>query len=159
MWNERESDLPRAVSKLLERNGELLMPSAGTSMFPLIKEGDICRFVVLQDEILRKGDILLVASEGKLIGHRLIRIDGQGEERRFVCKGDSNLQPDQPALRGQVLGTLAAIRKGRSSIEANRGLTRLWGAALLAIPGLSRGIRLYLRMRRGVRINEKRREA
>lgn len=148
--------------RLIREKGELEIPSRGVSMFPLIREGDRCRFVPLT-EAPRLGDILLVAEAGgRLVGHRLVRIAGAGEEVLYICKGDSNVNPDAPAVAGQIIGKLADIRRGRSarsavqadkgmarfSVQADKGMARWWGRLLVRWPGLSRLVRGYLRAER-----------
>lgn len=139
------------IARLIQENGELEIPSSGTSMRPLIREGDRCRFVPLTGSP-RLGDILLVAgADGRLVGHRLIRVTGEGAAVRYICKGDSNVNPDAPAGPHQVIGTLTDIRKIRSVYHADEGAARLWGRLLVRWPGLSRIIRFYLRVERRMR--------
>lgn len=134
--------------RLIREKGELEIPSRGVSMFPLIREGDRCRFLPLT-EAPHLGDILLVAEAGgRLVGHRLIRIAGAGEEALYICKGDSNVNPDAPAVAGQIIGKLTDIRRGRATLRADQGLARWWGRLLVRWPGLSRMVRGYLRAER-----------
>lgn len=138
----------QAIARLIRQIGELEIPSSGTSMRPLIREGDRCRFVPLTGRP-SLGDILLVAEpDGRLVGHRLIRVAKAGEETLYICKGDSNLNPDAPARAGQILGKMTDIRKRRFVLHADQGLARWWGRLLVRRPGLSRLVRLYVRAER-----------
>ena len=141
----------QAIARLIREIGELEIPSSGTSMRPLIREGDRCRFVPLSGQP-SPGDILLVAEpDGRLVGHRLIRVAEAGEETLYICKGDSNINPDAPARTNQIIGKMTDIRKRRFVMHADQGLARWWGRLLVRWPGLSRLIRQYLRAERRLR--------
>ena len=141
----------QAIARLIREIGELEIPSSGTSMRPLIREGDRCRFVPLSGHP-SPGDILLVAEpDGRLVGHRLIRVAETGEETVYICKGDSNINPDAPARTNQIIGKMTDIRKRRFVMHADQGLARWWGRLLVRWPGLSRLIRQYLRAERRLR--------
>lgn len=141
----------QAIAKLIREIGELEIPASGTSMRPLIREGDRCRFVPLAGPP-SLGDILLVAeADGRLVGHRLIRVAGEGEGKLYICKGDSNLHPDTPARADRIIGKLTDIRKPRFVVQGDKGFARWWGRLLVRRPGLSRLIRLYLRVERRLR--------
>jgi signal peptidase I len=141
----------QAIARLIREIGELEIPSSGTSMRPLIREGDRCRFVPLAGRP-SLGDILLVAeADGRLVGHRLIRVAEAGEETLYICKGDSNLNPDAPARANQIIGKMTDIRKRRFVMRADQGLARWWGRLLVRRPGLSRLIRQYVRAERRLR--------
>ncbi|MDF2939092.1 MAG: hypothetical protein K0Q90_4465 [Paenibacillaceae bacterium] len=140
-----------AIARLIRGNGGLEIPSSGTSMRPLIRKGDRCRFVPLTGAPCL-GDILLVAgADGRLVGHRLVRVDGTGEASLYICKGDSNIHADAPVKLNQILGKLTEIRKIRFVVQADGGLARWWGWLLVRWPGLSRVTRFYLRAERRLR--------
>ena len=52
------------------------------------------------------GDIIEYSIENKVIIHRVVNIiEGSGEQRTFITKGDSNNAPDaNPVEESQVLG-------------------------------------------------------
>lgn len=137
--------LASIIGRMIQRNGQIDIPSSGKSMMPLIREGNVCRFVAVQISELRRGDILLYAAEdGELVGHRLIRVEEQDGEKRFICKGDSNLRPDPPLLPNRVLGKLVSVKKARYTIEVGKGIAWWWGQWLVHMPWLSWFIRLGL---------------
>ncbi len=122
------------------------IPSIGYSMFPTIRQGDVCQFAPIDDQLL-VGDILLFQSdEGTLIGHRLIRIIRSQDDTNFECKGDTNKYPDLIVTRDQLLGKLDMIRRtnrrGKSiTIQANYYAFRAWGKVMLRLPFLSSSLR------------------
>ncbi len=101
-------------------------------MFPLIRQGSICRFEPVSPEDAAIGDILLFEDEQSgLIGHRLLRRERIGGEEVYICKGDSNRYPDAPVPKERVLGKLAQIRKGSSSRAADSYALRIWGKLMV----------------------------
>jgi signal peptidase len=135
------------IRRQLSDFGFVNIPSSGYSMFPSIRPGDVCQFSPIDQEQLQIGDILLFVNvEGKLIGHRLIRMTGSNEATIFECKGDTNNYPDMTVARDRMLGKLAMIRrvnrKGKSiTIPANHYLFSAWGKVMLRLPILSSSLR------------------
>jgi signal peptidase len=135
------------IRRQLNEFGFVDIPSSGYSMFPSIRPGDVCQFRPVVQEQLMIGDVLLfVNEEGKLIGHRLIRITGSEAGMIFECKGDTNNYPDLTVTSDRMLGKLAMIRrvnsKGKSiTIPANHYLFSAWGKVMLRLPILSSSLR------------------
>ncbi len=130
----------RSIRRTIRKNGWLEIPARGTSMFPLIREGDVCHFYLVQEEQIKRGDVLLFYSEsGHLVAHRLMAILEDGENgRRYVCKGDSNLGRDEPVGFERVLGVLLSIRRnGNRVIRPNSRPAVLWSRAVMAVPVIS----------------------
>ena len=79
------------------------------SMKPYIKRGDIVLVKKIKQEKMKDicvGDIIEYSIENKVIIHRVVNIiEGSGEQRTFITKGDSNNAPDaNPVEESQVLG-------------------------------------------------------
>ncbi len=135
------------ILRQLEEFGFVDIPSSGYSMFPTIRPGDVCQFSPIHNDQLLIGDIVLFLNEeGKLIGHRLIRITGSHDKTIFECKGDTNQYPDLIVTRDRLLGKLATIRrvnrKGKSiTILANQYIFTAWGKVMLRLPILSSSLR------------------
>lgn len=137
------------IRKTLSRNGYVDIPSSGYSMFPLIREGNVCRFVPFDERRARRGDILLFLTDrGELVGHRYIRGEVRETRMLYVCKGDSNMRTDAPVQADRVVAKLAHIKKKRYVLQADRGIALLAGRMLTHLPFLSKGIQLYLRYTR-----------
>lgn len=135
------------IRRQLNEFGFVDIPSSGYSMFPSIRPGDVCQFGPVVQEQLMIGDVLLfVNEEGKLIGHRLIRMTLSEDGMIFECKGDTNNYPDLTVTSDRMLGKLAMIRrvnsKGKSiTIPANHYLFSAWGKVMLRLPILSSSLR------------------
>src|SRR5690348_6798907 len=57
--------------KAAESTGEVEITSSGNSMYPIIRDGDVCIFTPVSHLELNRGDIILfVDADGALIGHR-----------------------------------------------------------------------------------------
>lgn len=140
------------VRRALELKGRVEIPSRGTSMLPLIREGSVCTFVPVAAADLGRGDIVLFeGEEGGLIAHRLIRREGAGAQAPLLCKGDANIGFDPPVPAAKVLARLETIsRGGRVSSRLSPGF-RIWGRIMTAFPALSRGFRLASRYARRLR--------
>jgi signal peptidase len=123
------------------------IPSSGYSMFPSIRSGDVCQFGPTIRESLMIGDVLLfINEEGRLIGHRLLRVFSNDNGLFLECKGDTNNYPDQIIPMERLLGKLVLIRrvnsKGKSiTIPANGYLFSAWGKVMLRLPFLSSSLR------------------
>ncbi|MCY9593174.1 peptidase S24 [Paenibacillus chitinolyticus] len=140
------------VRRALELKGRVEIPSRGTSMRPLIREGSVCAFVPVAAADLRRGDIVLFeGEEGGLIAHRLIRRGEEGPQAPLLCKGDANIGFDPLVPAAKVLARLETIsRDGRVSSRLSPGF-RIWGRIMTAFPALSRGFRLASRVARRLR--------
>ncbi|MFC0216446.1 hypothetical protein ACFFK0_29035 [Paenibacillus chartarius] len=125
-----------AAAELLHRKGWIELPAQGTSMFPLICEGDICRFAACGPGELERGDVVLYSSaSGRLVAHRLLRVESG--RLLLVCKGDTNLGCDEPVAPEQLLGKLVRINKRRLRLLADGTAVRWWGLTVMAVPQLS----------------------
>lgn len=117
-------------------------------MFPLIREGDICRFQYCDSSQLSKGDIVLFhSSSGILVAHRLKQIQIVNNLTFYIFKGDSNLGMDKPISQERILGKLVWIQKGRSMLHMTSVTAYVWNKMILSLPILSQLLRMYLNRR------------
>lgn len=143
----RDEGYAKLVQRRLQRDGSVEIPSSGFSMFPLIRTGDLCRFVPVRGNMLKPGAVVLFADrEGRLIGHRLLRIEQESGKPRYILKGDANLLPDEAVEAEQLLGMLASITRdagnGKPRTTPADSLSRkLWGAVVRRVPGVSAMLR------------------
>jgi len=129
----------------LAKDGSLDLPSTGDSMFPYIKQGDVCRFTTCDPSRLKKGDIVLFWNlAGKLVAHRFHHYVKDKEEIFYVFKGDTNLGFDQPINKERILGKLLLIKRGKRRIYNENFVSILWGNIILSRPIFSGILRDYL---------------
>ncbi|MEI4828881.1 hypothetical protein WAX78_15420 [Bacillus sp. FJAT-53711] len=149
-----ERSLPLSgIKYLLQKQGWVDIPSSGVSMYPLIKEGDICRFIPLGSEELKKGEVVLfVSNQGQLIGHRYYENFVENGVLYYVCKGDTNISVDSPVQISQLIGKLVCIKKKKFQLNSKGFIAQLWGGIVLTFPSLPRGCKKYLNLRKRLRI-------
>ncbi|TLS49387.1 hypothetical protein FE782_25040 [Paenibacillus antri] len=142
----------RSIAELLaaslRKGGWLDLPAQGRSMFPLIRQGDSCRFIPCPAPSLRRGDVVLYYAETEqLVAHRLLKVESANGERLYLFKGDANLSCDPPVREERILGKLASVRKrGRKrGIEAGGFAFRAWSLLVLSLPFLSRALNRFAR--------------
>jgi signal peptidase I len=129
----------------IQKDGWLELPSFGDSMYPFIKQGNICRFVSCETKQLKKGDVILFYSHtGQLIAHRLVSIITKENKLLFLLKGDTNLGFDQLIGREQILGKLVTIQKQHKTVNPEHQMARLWGKIILSYPVIPGILRKYL---------------
>lgn len=67
---------------------------ASNSMQPVYSRGDIVIYQECKLSEISVGDILVFKRGNRIITHRVVEIRGEGEDRRFIVKGDNNLTAD-----------------------------------------------------------------
>ncbi len=106
--------------KHLDISGTFEMTGKGTSMFPLITEGERCVFKSVSGQLLTPGKIYLYADDqGRFVVHRLIYEKQSG----LYLKGDANLGMDPPVKADQVIGELIKVKKHSKWVSPNE---RMW---------------------------------
>ncbi|MFD1674323.1 signal peptidase I [Alicyclobacillus fodiniaquatilis] len=134
------------MKRHIQTRGWLDVPAQGVSMFPWIREGDICRFTYVKQLLdIQPGDVLLFHTEsGHLVGHRVRKMETVNQKVVFICKGDSNLQNDAPVYEDQVIGRLAYVRKPKMVLQMDGWIADLWKRFVNLTPHPSRILRWYL---------------
>lgn len=142
LYNVETVDLLRYS---LKKNEWIDLPAYGNSMYPIIKEGNVCRFIICDPLTLQKGDIILFhALSGQLVAHRFIEKILLQDSLLYRIKGDTNLGFDQPIRQEQILGKLLYIKKGNTVLYAFHFSMYIWGEIILYLPFLSKILRKYL---------------
>lgn len=145
MQQPRSDAMFQLLTRIMKRDGSVVMPAKGSSMYPIIREGNLCRFRPVETQRLAIGDIILFSSDsGQLIAHRLLSVRRSEDQLLYICKGDTNLGCDAPIRREQMIGVLFSIKKARKELLMSDRLVSLWTKAVVAMPFLSRGLNRYL---------------
>jgi signal peptidase I len=117
-------------SELLGQGLGLRCCTFGSSMFPLIKTGNIVEAETVGLEDLRVGDIVLYkTSKSTMVAHRLLKMTSQRDARILITKGDSVPWWVLEYVKDdQILGRLVSITwKNGVRIKLNGGLGRYLG--------------------------------
>jgi len=110
-----------ALSAWSKARAEHVIPITGTSMLPLIRDGD--RLVVAHGWAkVRRGDVIVFRKGASLIAHRVLRIRPGDGGPIFITKGDNAPQCDLPLKAEEIVGRVRAIRRNgrRMSLDTSR---------------------------------------
>lgn len=132
------------LKAIIEKKGYVHIPSEGFSMYPCIRQNDLCTFE--KASIFKKGEIgLFHTKDGQLIAHRLIKTMYKNEKLHYIFKGDTNLYCDEPIVREQVIGKLTAIsRKNQKKVYMATPFDYIWCWLMLFFPFSSRFLTKYI---------------
>jgi len=101
-------------SDILNSENDILVNSAGFSMFPILKAGDKLIVQKAEPQSLKKGDIIACTINQKIIGHRFISIKNSQGTFEFITKGDNSAKPDLPFNSTAIIGKIRGFnRKGK----------------------------------------------
>ena len=133
------------IANVLIKYGTIDLPSTGTSMYPLIRQGDICSFRACDPFVLKRGDIVLFFTEsGQLVAHRFYKLEFNNGKYSFFLKGDTNLGSDEPVTEHQIIGKLTLIKRKNKILSTTSLTVNLWSKLILLIPTFSHWLRAYL---------------
>ena len=105
-----------SYEEALEKTPFLIVNTIGTSMLPLIKEGENQVKLIKVNRSLTKGDVLLYKrSDGTYVLHRLIRIKRSG----LVMCGDNHAHLEKGVKQEQVIAIMDGFFKGEEYIDIN----------------------------------------
>lgn len=124
--------------ELLGNGRKLRFQARGNSMWPLIRSGDWLDVQPVPGESLRRGDILLCSPEpGKLVAHRLVKIQAGTAGKIYHTRGDAARRPGETLSARDVLGLVVAIRRQGRVIRAD---SLAWKLGRLLVYGVPRWI-------------------
>lgn len=135
-------------AEVLRSGRALRFRANGSSMAPLVRDGDVVLVRPVGPRLVRTGDVVLCipgAGPSGVLVHRVIGTDASRERCRFTIQGDAVPQPDGTIPAAQVYGRVVTIERGGVPIELDRPVMRLlgWLAVLRSRWNLARGGRLW----------------
>jgi len=134
----------RLSAEILRSGRALRFRAHGGSMWPLVRDGDVLLVQPVDPAAVRTGDVVLCGNRsGRVVAHRVVRIEDSPDGRRFTVQGDAVAQPDGKFPPAQLYGRVAAIERGAARIAMDRPVMKLLGraAALRSARSLGRGLR------------------
>ena len=118
------SEFEELAAQLLGAGHAMRFRARGSSMYPLVRDGDVLDVHPVDDGTIDVDDIVLYLSSGNgIIVHRVVGVSGQGDKISLRVKGDSVGKADPEVRECQVLGRVVSIeRRGRKTPP----VPRLW---------------------------------
>ncbi len=107
---------------LLEKNDKCTLKVSGTSMFPVIKDGETVEVISCGNYMV--GDILVYEYKNEgLIAHRLLKI----QNNHYFCKGDNSFRLEDISPE-QIIGKIEIcdVNNTPEFIEASYSISRLF---------------------------------
>ncbi|MBO5939449.1 MAG: S24/S26 family peptidase [Clostridia bacterium] len=110
------SDAIGVIEEVLESGGEFLLSPKGTSMLPLIVQGEDRVVLKKYGSVSpKKYDIAFYRrANGAFVLHRILKIKKDGT---FVMCGDNQTQLEYGILPEQLIGYVSLIHKGERTID------------------------------------------
>jgi signal peptidase I len=106
------SEFEPTLRALLSAGHEARFRASGDSMYPSICNGDYLHIVPCGTSELRRGDVVLTATERGLTAHRIVRIRERDSGVQVITRGDNALRSDRPVEGEQILGRVVHIDQG-----------------------------------------------
>lgn len=123
----RNSELFDRISiDLLQAGYPLRFTAQGTSMKPLIRDGDIVLVEPINQKKVKPSEIVLfINNQEKLVLHRVIqkwKIDGKFQ---YLLKGDQVRSPDGIFEHSKIFGRLVGLERAEKKITINEPIFKL----------------------------------
>lgn len=102
----------------------------GTSMFPLIRNGD--RLLVQHGDVgVQRGDVVVFRRDAALIAHRVMKITFVESSRLLVTKGDNAGAFDAPIPDHQIVGKVLGIERDKKYMSLDTTAWKILGASIV----------------------------
>ncbi len=140
-----------------EANKEISLTVKGSSMEPLLKEGDAVTVCLIQPDQIKKGDMIAFRQNGCVIIHRLLKKRKNGDTWLYCQKGD-NLNGWGWIPEDSIIGKVTALRRSSGRVAEMKGfhwqrinfVMGIWGGAYIFLYECLRGAkRALLRKKAG----------
>jgi len=113
----RQRTAVKLAREELAQGSPIRLRVSGSSMAPLIEQGDVVLVRHVNFGDLRRGDLILVEQGGAFLTHRLVAADAHGVR----TKGDNASHADLPVVPQDVLGRVVGVEKSGRTIELDGG--------------------------------------
>jgi signal peptidase I len=123
--NDTYTILKELGFSLLAEGKTIRAKAEGYSMYPFISPGStVLLGPVNEGATLVPGEIIAWKSESGFVLHRLTGMIKNGNEVRYITRGDSCLQEDQPLSREQITGRVLMIEDKKGKTREGSSLIR-----------------------------------
>ena len=129
-WSLESREFGVLATQILRERGELRFRASGSSMCPIIHDGDLIHVRSIRGAEVRVGDVVLCFVDGRrLLAHRVVKVI-RDRARTVVCtRGDARAVSDGPVPAEQVLGRVVFLERQGRGIALDRGPMRWLGWA------------------------------
>jgi len=133
---QRDDLLLELVCDLLRQQRDASFLARGSSMHPLLRDGDKVTVAPRPTRALRRGMVVLYLAplpdggQGMVI-HRFL---GRNADGTCILQGDACPLPDPPVKDEQIIGIITAVQRGSWHISMNSWLGRLLLARSASLP-------------------------
>ncbi len=118
-----------SYEQALEEKGYFAVPPVGTSMLPLLREGEDVAVIRPCKEVRLLDVILYRRADGTTVLHRVVGV----RNGSYVLRGDNQVKNEYGVTDGQIIGRLSAFyRKGRAR-DMRELPVRVYGAVWWAV--------------------------
>lgn len=126
---------PELITELLQDGYKVNFSAPGHSMYPTIMANETILVEPIDPGTVRMGDILLYRTSGRLVAHRVVRVNMPAGNRNssnsnfdtpssalssqpsFTFRGDACPSCDAPVTADQILGKVVAIERNGYSVD------------------------------------------
>jgi signal peptidase len=130
--------------EVLRSAGGAKLAVGGSSMLPSIWPGDVLDIQRVAAADLALDDVVVFARENRLVVHRILSLNRDGDEVILITGGDRSRRSDSPVSASELLGKVEMIQRGgRKLIPRRTRWTRIASWILLRSELCTR-ILLYL---------------
>lgn len=135
----------RSVTEILQKHGKYLTPVCGTSMNPLLYEGEDTVVIVPKVGPLHRYDVpLYLRKNGQHVLHRVMRVERDG----YVMCGDHQIVLEHGITDDMILGVMDGFFRGKRYVKTTNLAYRLYVFFWCCVPYVRR-ICLHLMRGRG----------
>jgi signal peptidase I len=135
------------LAEMLRKYGFVRLPVVGTSMLPTIHPGDLLSVQRVALKEISRGDIVVYARRGVLIGHRVVRVRATASpEPYLITRGDRRLRDDPKVLPRELIGRVTLVQRGHRSLNFRALPSAAESALCLALRKSDLAASLYLRV-------------
>lgn len=108
------------ASELLKASYTIRFRAKGTSMHPMIRDGDVVFVAPLKEELIHKGDVVFfIVGDERALLHRIVNIGKNNQDQKYLIQGDSNIHPDGYISGANILGVMTTLERGEILIPAD----------------------------------------
>jgi len=143
------------ASEVLHSSGKLRLCVTGWSMLPTVWPGDTLVVERVSPDQVRIGDVVVVARDGRLCGHRVVSIAEDAGNQRWITRGDALPVPDRPVLENELVGRASHLVRAGELVEVPGELNLVQQLIAKIVQNFVPAARALVYLRRRAHIPEK----